>query len=356
MTTLDIAGAIRRDRASVAQRLSFVGAAARQFDWLRELPGVFLGLWILAKPFRLYLILILAMNGVIAMLQAQESIGVATVQDALTADASWKAVLYAVFFPVLWILIGELVLQIVRDAGSGWLIEPGFMLHVGRTCLKRRPQNARIRDADIEGKIAPILHEGRDSALAVLISLAREPAFAARGAYILVSVFFVDLPLALFIAGGLVLQFFATCAMNWVVGPLCDVQNARQFDLKALEFESLDGNLKNAESESAYEKQGAAFAPATVWARVMTALFSTGVRMVVPNIVRFGCMILLAVRVMQGECNIGEFGYALSYWLCSGDPVNSFFNLQQQIMTTREQLRRLGVVTGINFGLKKKVI
>jgi hypothetical protein len=40
----------------------------------------------------------------------------------------------------------------------------------------------------------------------------------------------------------------------------------------------------------------------------------------------------------------------------ANDPLQVFLGIQQQVMTTRESLRRLGLLCGVNFGLERPIL
>ncbi len=66
----------------------------------------------------------------------------------------------------------------------------------------------------------------------------------------------------------------------------------------------------------------------------------------------FGVMVLLVHDVLHGTWNVGTFMFWVSYYLRGGDPVNVFFDIQQQLMSRRMQIQRLGDLAGIDFGLR----
>ena len=70
-------------------------------------------------------------------------------------------------------------------------------------------------------------------------------------------------------------------------------------------------------------------------------------------IVRIGIMMMVGWWVHVGQVSIGEYILFTQLAGRANDPLYVFFGMQQQIMTTRESLRRLGLLCGIDFGIRR---
>jgi hypothetical protein len=57
-----------------------------------------------------------------------------------------------------------------------------------------------------------------------------------------------------------------------------------------------------------------------------------------------------------GDVSIGDYILFTSLAGRANDPLWVFLGFQQQIMTTRESLRRLGLLCGIHFGIARPIL
>lgn len=335
--------------SSIRMRL-LRGAWVGQFEWIRELPGLFRGLLQLAGPFRKYLFWSFLLNGAIAGVETVAYYGTSVAQEALEKKLPYEAVVHAILWPALIILAAELLFPAIRSVISIFFIEVDFVPYVGELCFARMENEGRDARDEFENKRAVILQEGRVASYTLIESLTREPAFAMRGLFILATMFFEAPHLAVLIIGGLALEFVVTSIMDVKMRPLYKLQNDAEFALKGSEYRGLDGDPSLGRAGVDYAERTEAYKKATKWARLVEYFFGL-LRTIVQRLVPLGCMIMLVPSVLYGNWDIGAFMFAVSYWLRSGDPVYVFFNVQKQLMGTREQIKRLGSLTGIDFGL-----
>ena len=82
-------------------------------------------------------------------------------------------------------------------------------------------------------------------------------------------------------------------------------------------------------------------------------IYQQPVRETISQIVRIGCMLLVAWWVHTDQVSIGEYIFFVQLAGRANDPLYVFFGLQQRIMTSRESLRRLGLLCGVDFGIVK---
>jgi hypothetical protein len=64
-------------------------------------------------------------------------------------------------------------------------------------------------------------------------------------------------------------------------------------------------------------------------------------------------MLLVAWWVHTDQATIGEYIFFTQLAGRANDPLYVFFGFQNQIMTNRESLRRLGLLCGIDFGISR---
>ena len=64
-------------------------------------------------------------------------------------------------------------------------------------------------------------------------------------------------------------------------------------------------------------------------------------------------MVLVAWWVHTDQVSVGEYIFFVQLAGRANDPLYVFLGFQSKFMTTREAIRRLGLLTGIDFGLAK---
>ena len=90
---------------------------------------------------------------------------------------------------------------------------------------------------------------------------------------------------------------------------------------------------------------------ATRYVEMRRMIYQMPVRETVSQVVRVGSKLLVAWWVHIDQISIGEYIFFVQLAGRANDPLFVFLALQQKIMTTRESLRRLGLLCGIDFGI-----
>ena len=67
-------------------------------------------------------------------------------------------------------------------------------------------------------------------------------------------------------------------------------------------------------------------------------------------------MLLVGWWVHTGDVSIGDYILFTSLAGRANDPLWVFLGIQQQIMTTREAIRRLGLLCGVDFGIERPIL
>src|SRR5579859_7335299 len=74
------------------------------------------------------------------------------------------------------------------------------------------------------------------------------------------------------------------------------------------------------------------------------------------SVIRVAVMLLVGWWVHVGDVSIGDYILFTSLAGRASDPLWVFLGIQQQIMTTREALRRLGLLCGVDFGIERPIL
>src|SRR5262249_52406788 len=69
--------------------------------------------------------------------------------------------------------------------------------------------------------------------------------------------------------------------------------------------------------------------------------------------IRIAVMLIVGWWVHKGNVSIGDYILFTSLAARANDPLRVFLGLQQQVMITRESLRRLGLLCGVHFGIER---
>jgi len=328
-------------------------------EWTREVPGLIRGLYRLAEPMRWHLAVVLAFNACIAAWETIQPIILAWGVDTFEAKVPYLQMAAIIVVPVLAIAVPHgIVLPFIRDLYQVWFVKPKFERHVGLLCVKRDQSPERSLHAEVQGRKAPIVQEGRDAAYGLIEMLIRDPAFALRGLVVLGILYFMSPILVGLLFVGILADLWVTLLMDTRLFRPYAVQQEHMFRIRGIEYQLLDGGLdaghdayaKQAELRH-YEHEWDGYVRATRYAELRRLIYQLPIRETISLIVRIGSMLLVAWWVHTGEVSIGQYIFFVQLAGRANDPLYVFLGLQQKIMTTRESLRRLGLLTGIDFGI-----
>jgi ABC-type multidrug transport system fused ATPase/permease subunit len=107
---------------------------------------------------------------------------------------------------------------------------------------------------------------------------------------------------------------------------------------------------------SAYEREWDAYIQSTRFVEMRRLVYQLPVREGISTVVRIAVMLMVGWWVHTGEVSIGDYILFTSLASRGNDPLQVFLGIQQQVMTTRESLRRLGLLCGVNFGLERPIL
>jgi ABC-type multidrug transport system fused ATPase/permease subunit len=203
-----------------------------------------------------------------------------------------------------------------------------------------------------------LLQAGCPAAYTLTEMILRDPAFAIRG-IILMGVFWFTDPFLMAIGTlGMVLDFVVVLYMDARVYELNE--RRQQTDnalwgniIHTLDAESAsDRPVKRTEKliercEDAWRD----FKDATVQLGMKKLALNEGIRNPISLAIRWGTMLIIAWSVSRGDIQVGSFLLYVGLIGNAGAPFQIVYAFQQQIMDTRPALRRLGELSGIDFGI-----
>jgi ABC-type multidrug transport system fused ATPase/permease subunit len=346
--------------AAIWTTASLAAVFKRGGEWTREVPWLIGGLYELAKPLRWHLAVVFGLNVCIAAWETIQPMIFAWGVDTFEAKVPYLQMAAIVVFPVLALSVPHgILLPFLRDLYQVWFVKPRFERHVGLLCLSRDRSHARSLDPELKGRKAPIIQEGRDAAYGLIDMLIRDPAFALRGLVVLGVLYFMSPILVSLLFLGIVADLFVTLLMDARLFRPYALQQEHMFRIRGIEYQLLDGveaaegSLQKRADLRHYEEEWDRYVRATRYAELRRLIYQLPVRETISLIVRIGSMLLVAWWVHTGEVSIGQYIFFVQLAGRANDPLYVFLGLQQKIMTTRESLRRLGLLTGIDFGIAR---
>jgi len=331
-------------------------------EWMKEFPGLLRGLYALARPFRWHLLVILGFNCCIAAWETIQPMILAWGVDTFAAKAPFLEMVTIIVYPILMIAIPHgIILPLFRDMYDLWFIKPRFEKHVSLLCLRRSQSGELAAHPEVLKRCAPIAQEGRTVAYDLIAMMVRDPAFALRGLVVFAILSWMSPPLLALLLLGIVLDLLITVVMDARLFRPYAVLQEHEFRVRGLEFQLLDSRKDSAAPDAVrdhadYHDCAQAwdrYIGATRFAEMRRMIYQTPIRESVSQLVRVGCMVLVAWWVHTDQVTVGEYIFFVQLAGRANDPLYVFLGFQSKFMTTRESIRRLGLLTGIDFGLPK---
>ena len=338
---------------------SLANVFARCREWMQEFPGLVRGLYELARPFKWHLLVILGFNVCIAAWETIQPMILAWGVDTFAAKAPFIEMVAIIVYPILVIAIPHgIVLPLFRDMYELWFIKPKFERYVSLLCLQRSQSGQLPDHPEVLNRRAPIAQEGRAVAYSFISMMTRDPAFAVRGLVVLAILSWMSPPLLALLLLGIVLDLWITLLMDARLFRPYAHQQEHEFRVRGLEFKLLDGSRETTGDTQKGDYSDCAeawdhYIGVTRFAEIRRMIYQTPIRETVSLLVRIGCMVLVAWWVHIDRVSVGEYIFFVQLAGRANDPLHVFLNFQAKFMTTREAMRRLGLITGIDFGLAK---
>ncbi len=348
---------------TLQSRPTLAAVFRRSAEWVNEAPGLARGLCELAWPLRWNFAVVFGFNVVIAVWETVQPFILAWGVDSFAARVPYLDIVAIIVFPVLAIgLPHGIVLPLARDLYAAWFVKPRYEKRVGLLCFERGRSPTRATPAELDGTRALIAQEGRLVAYQLTEMLLRDPAFAIRGVTVLVILLFKSPILVGVLVIGMCADLFITMLMDARLFVPYAVLREHQFRIRGLEYQLLDADSRDqgssaerAARSSAYEREWDAYVRATQFVETRRLIYQLPAREGISTIIRVAVMLLVGWWVHIGDISIGDYILFTSLAGRANDPLWVFLGIQQQIMTTREALRRLGLLCGVDFGIERPV-
>jgi ABC-type bacteriocin/lantibiotic exporter with double-glycine peptidase domain len=159
---------------------------------------------------------------------------------------------------------------------------------------------------------------------------------------------------------GMVADLIVTLLMDARLSAPYAMLREHQFRLRGLEYQLLDGAVDDADPALdraarlvAYEREWDAYVHATRFTELRRLIYQLPIREGISTVVRMAVMLMVGWWVHTGDVSIGDYILFTSLASRANDPLLVFLGFQQQVMTTRESLRRLGLLCNIDFGIER---
>jgi ABC-type multidrug transport system fused ATPase/permease subunit len=349
---------------SVAGHTRLAAVLRRAGEWFNEAPRLAGGLWQLAQPFKWHFAVVFGFNVVIAVWETIQPFILAWGVDSFAAKVPYLDIVAIIVLPVLTIgLPHGIVLPLARDLYAAWFVKPRYEKRVGLLCFERGQSARRATSSEVDGKKAPIAQEGRLVAYQLTEMLLRDPAFAIRGVTVLGILLFKSPVLVGILLIGMVADLVITTLMDARLFLPYAMMREHQFRIRGLEYELLDkdphGRLDNGkwrDQTAEYEREWDSYVRAAQYAETRRLIYQLPIREGISTVIRVGVMLLVGWWVHIGDISIGDYILFTSLAGRANDPLWVFLGIQQQIMTTREALRRFGLLCGVDFGIERPPI
>lgn len=346
---------------------STIAAFKQSAVWMREMPGIVRGLLRLYRPFRWHMAAIFAMNLVIASWETCLALVVVATLTAMSPEALTGPFFFIVIglaYPV-FVFNGptEVILPYLRDLYA----TKYFKSQVEKELILRGVPSDDTRRMqghlpELRGNTAPTAREGRSAAYGIVDMLMRDTAYALRGIGVLVFLYLTNPILVMLLFCSMLVDLWITLRMDMRCTPLYQVQKDRNLAMHGFEFKAhephVDDLRLNADERwqrkitrnslvKACDVNIDAFKPAE-----FSRIHWQYLRSAVSKTFHVAIVVLIAYWVYTGQMSLAQFLIFTSVCTRACEPLTVFLSLQNAIMTNRELLRRLGLVTGVDFGVK----
>jgi hypothetical protein len=316
---------------------------------LREMPTIILGLYKMAEKYRWRLAVLACFNIVIATWAVVQPLVISWSVDTFVANAPYAEIVAIIIFPTLAIVIPNgTIFPFFRGLYTLKYVSLPFKKHVSMLCFTLRRRSHKMLSIKAKG---PVVQEGREAAWDVIEFFTREPFFVLKGVVIAGILLWKSPLLASLVTVGIVADVAITLLMRKrLILPLAHMQTNEQ-DLKGLENQGHDQDPDEVSDEE-FEASWDIYIKNTLRAEIPRMIYQILWRGGVSHIVRIATMLLAGWWVHMGWESIGSYLFLISLAASASDPFEIFLSFIWKSVELREKLRRLGIVYGIDLGLK----
>lgn len=192
--------------------------------------------------------------------------------------------------------------------------------------------------------------------------LLRDPAYAIRGVGVLVFLYLVSPILVMLLLCGMLVDLWVTLRMDVRCAPLFNEEKDRHLVIYGLELKAHEPK-----TDTSHQNPDERWERRTTKAHLVKAC-DAGVaalqraefcrikwqylRAAISRSFQVAIMVLVAYWVYKGDLSLAQFLIFTSVATRACEPLTVFLSFQSVIMSNRELLRRLGLITNVDFGIK----
>jgi ABC-type multidrug transport system fused ATPase/permease subunit len=279
--------------------------------------------------------------------------------DAFKPDTPYFDVAVLIATPVLAFRFPPgVLLAAVRDMCAIVYFRARLYTFISVTATKHGRINPWTIALRLGGNSTPVLQAGRANLIAMVESLLRDPIFAVRGFAVLTYLAFSMPSLAFLVTLGILIDLLITCVMDVHLEKSYAKRQQRQNRLYRCEMQALGDEreewLENMTEESRsarYRKRVSSLVTTTVRVEVIRALYETVTRETVTLLFAIATSLVAAWYVCENTITVGGYVWFVQMAAKATDPMQVVLNIQRMLMTTRESIRELGILMGVDFGI-----
>jgi ABC-type multidrug transport system fused ATPase/permease subunit len=324
-----------------------------------ECRGILRAVWRPAPSLRWPMGCLLGFNVLIAAWDAFAPLILSWGVDAFRPDTPYFDVAVLIATPILAFRFPPgVLLAAVRDMCAIVYLRARLFTFISETAThhgRTRPWVAALR---LGGNGAPALQAGRANLIAMVESLLRDPIFALRGFAVLAYLAYAMPGLALLVGLGILIDLLLTCVMDAHLERPYAQRQRRQNRLYRCEMQALGDDkerwLQHLTEEgraARYRQRVASLVRTTVRVEVTRALYETVTRETLTLLFVIATSLVAAWSVCENAITVGGYVWFVQMAAKATDPMQVVLNIQRLLMTTRESIRELGILMGVDFGI-----
>jgi ABC-type multidrug transport system fused ATPase/permease subunit len=279
--------------------------------------------------------------------------------DAFKPDTPYFDVVVLIATPIIAFRFPPgVLLAAVRDMCAIVYLRARLYTFISETATHHGRTNPWAVALRLGGNGAPALQAGRTNLIGLVESLLRDPIFAVRGFAVLTYLAYAMPGLALLVVLGILIDLLLTCVMDVHLEKPYAKRQRRQNRLYRCEMQALGGarerwleNMAEESRSARYRKRVSSLVTTTVRVEVMRAMYETVTRETLTLLFVIATSLVAAWYVCENTLTVGGYVWFVQMAAKVTDPMQVVLNIQRMLMTTRESIRELGILMGVDFGI-----
>lgn len=281
--------------------------------------------------------------------------------DAFKPDTPYFDVAVLIVTPILAFRFPPgVLLATVRDVCAIVYFRPRLFTFISETAMHHGRTTPWATALQLGGNGAPALQAGRANLIGMVESLLRDPIFAVRGFAVLTYLAYTMPSLALLVVLGILIDLLITFVMDAHLEKPYAKRQQRQNRLYRCEMQAWGdetgrwlGHMAEASRSARYRKRVSSLVTTTARVEVMRTLYETVLRETVTLLFVIATSLVAAWYVYEHTITVGGYVWCVQMAAKATDPLQVVLNIQRTLMTTRESLRELGILMGVDVGITK---